>query len=60
MERKVYVSAVRVYVLDRYAANLRGSYRLKFAVAVAPSKGKYLGCLSSNLTAIETFSRAVR
>lgn len=52
MEQKVYVSVVCMYVLDRYTASLPGSYRLKFAVAVAPRKGKYLECLSSNLTAI--------
>lgn len=56
MEQKVYLSTAHMCVLDRYAASLPGSYRLKFAVAVAHVKGKYLGCISSNLTTVETLS----
>lgn len=56
MEQKVYVSVVHVHVLDRYTASLPGSYRLKFAVAVA----RRFECLSSNFTATGTLSRAGR
>lgn len=45
MEQKVYVSVVHMHVLDRYTANLLGSYRLKFAVAVARRLGVFLQTL---------------
>ena len=59
MERKVYLSTAHMCVLDRYAASLPGNYRLKFAVAVAHVKGKYLGSISSNLTTAETLRAVV-